>query len=162
PHVYRTLSYDPLHDFAPVTTVCTVPFLLVVGPLVPPQVATLAHFIAWCRAHRALASYGSPGAGTLPHFLGAALAREAGFDFVRAPYRGGAQAIQALVAGQLASALLSAAAVLAHVQSGRLRALACTAAQPSAALPAVPTMRAAGYPGLEGVVWLGILAPAAT
>lgn len=162
PHVYRTLSYDPLRDFTPVTTVGTVPFLFVAGPLVPERVKTLAQFIDWCRAHPQLASYGSPGVGTLPNFLGSSLARKVGFEFVHSPYKGGAQAIQDLLAGQLAAAVFSVAAVLGHVQSGRLRALATTAPQRSPLLPDVATIREAGYPALEGVVWLGILVPAAT
>jgi len=162
PHVYRTLGYDPLRDFTPVTTVCTVPFLFVVGPLVPERVKTLAQFIDWCRANPQLASYGSAGVGTLPHLLGASLAQKAGFEFVHSPYKGGVQAMQDLLAGQLAAAVFTVAPLLGHVQSGRLRALATTAAQLSPLLPNVPTIRETGYPALEGVVWLGILVPAAT
>ena len=162
PHVYRTLGYDPLRDFTPVTTVCTVPFVFVVGPMVPEGVKTLAQFIDWCRANPQLASYGSPGIGSLPHFLGSSLAHKAGFEFVHSPYKGGAQAIQDLQAGQLAAAVFSVAAVLGHVQSGRLRALANTAPKRSLLLPDIPTIHEAGYPTLEAVVWLGILVPAAT
>jgi tripartite-type tricarboxylate transporter receptor subunit TctC len=162
PHVYRTMAYDPLRDFAPVTTLCTTSFLFLVGPVVPGRVKTIAQFIDWCRANPKLATYGSPGVGTLPHFLGASLAHKAGFEFVHSPYKGGVQAIQDFLAGQLAAAVFTVAAVLGHVRRGSLRALATTAPQRSAVLPDVPTIGEAGYPALEAVVWFGIVAPAAT
>src|SRR6476646_2246827 len=68
PHVYAKLGYDALRDFAPVSTVCMVQFLLIVGPLVPAEVKTAKDFFAWCRANPKLATYGSPGEGTRPHF----------------------------------------------------------------------------------------------
>src|SRR5215468_9825953 len=89
PHVYRKLPYDALRDFAPVTAICTFPFLFAIGPMVPASVTTLAQFIEWCRANPKHATYGSPGGGTRPHFLGVTLARAAGFDFVHLPYKGG-------------------------------------------------------------------------
>jgi tripartite-type tricarboxylate transporter receptor subunit TctC len=162
PHVYRVLNYDPLRDFAPVTTVCTAQFVFVVGPMVPSGVKTLADFVDWCRANPKLATFGSPGAGTLPHFLGSSLARLAGFELVHLPYKGGVQAIQDLLAGQLPAAVFTLAAVLAHVLSGRFRALATTAPRRSTLFPNVQTVREAGYPALEGVIWIGLLVPAAT
>ena len=71
PHIYRSLPYDPFRDFVTVSTVCTVQFLLTVGPMVPSSVDTLQSFIAWCRANPKLASYGTAGAGTRQHFIGA-------------------------------------------------------------------------------------------
>jgi tripartite-type tricarboxylate transporter receptor subunit TctC len=162
PHVYRTLSYDPLRDFVPVTTICTAQFGLVVGPMVPTRVNTLADFIDWCKANPKLATFGSPGAGTLPHFLGSSLARAAGVELVHLPYKGGVQAIQDLLAGQLPAAVFTIAAVLAHVRAGRLRMLATTAPRRSPLLPDVQTVREAGYPALEAVIWFGLLVPAAT
>jgi tripartite-type tricarboxylate transporter receptor subunit TctC len=162
PHVYQRLSYDPLKDFAPVTTVCTFPYVLAIGPMVPATVTTLAQFIDWCRANPKLATYGSPGAGTRPHFLGVVLAREAGIEFVHLPYKGGASAMQDLLGGQIPAIISVASNALPHVQSGNLRALATTALQRSILLPNVPTAREAGYPGMEAVEWFGILLPART
>jgi tripartite-type tricarboxylate transporter receptor subunit TctC len=162
PHVYAKLSYDPLKDFVPVTTVCTVQFLLTIGPMVPAQVKTLADFIEWCRANPKLATYGTPGAGSRPHFLGVALARAAGFDFVYSPYKGGPPAIQDLLGGQLPATISVLSNALPHIRSGHLRALATTAPQRSVLLPDVATFKEAGYPTLEGVEWFGILAPANT
>jgi tripartite-type tricarboxylate transporter receptor subunit TctC len=89
PHVYSKLGYDVLRDFAPVSTVCMVQFLFVVGPMVPSDVKTVTDFIAWCRANPKLASYGSPGEGTRPHFMGVSLARSAGVEMTHVPYKGG-------------------------------------------------------------------------
>src|SRR5262249_42586292 len=82
PHVYKTLGYDALKHFTPVTTVCNFPFLLTVGPKVPGDVKNLAGFIAWCRANPKQASYGTPAAGSMLHFTGDMLGRAAGFEFV--------------------------------------------------------------------------------
>lgn len=161
PHVYKGLGYDPLKDFIPVSAVCAVQFLLTVGPMVPNQVLTLADFIEWARANPRLATYGTPGAGTRPHFLGEMLARAANLQFTHVPYKGGAPAMQDLLAGQLASTVSVLSNALPHVQAGKLRALATTAARRGAVLPDVPTFREAGYPALEAVETFGVLLPAA-
>ena len=162
PHVYAKLGYDALRDFAPVSTVCTVQFLLSVGSLVPADVKTVADFVSWCRANPKLASYGSPGEGTRPHFMAASLARSAGVPMTHVPYRGGPPVVQDLLAGQIAAALNVVSNVLPHVQAGRLRALATTAPKRSSVLPDVPTAREAGYPAMEGVEWFGLFVPAGT
>jgi tripartite-type tricarboxylate transporter receptor subunit TctC len=162
PHVYRKLPYDALRDFVPVTTICTFPFLLAIGPMVPASVTTLAQFIEWCRANPKLATYGSPGAGTQPHFLGVTLARAAGFDFVHLPYKGGAPAIQDVLGGQIPASINVFSNAFPHVQSGSLRALAITAPKRSPLLPKLPTMREAGYPEVEAVEWFGLFVPAKT
>jgi tripartite-type tricarboxylate transporter receptor subunit TctC len=162
PHVYAKLGYDALRDFTPVSTVCTVQFLLTVGSLVPTDVKTVADFVSWCRANPKLASYGSPGEGTRPHFMAASLARTAGVPMTHVPYKGGPPVVQDLLAGQIAAALNVVSNVLPHVEAGRLRALATTAPRRSAILPDVPTAREAGYPAMEGVEWFGLFVPIGT
>src|SRR5262245_1303689 len=162
PHVYAKLGYDALRDFAPVSTVCTVQFLLSVGSLVPGDVKTVADFVAWARANPKLASYGSPGEGTRPHFMAASLARSAGVPMTHVPYKGGPPVVQDLLAGQIAAALNVVSNVLPHIQAGRLRALATSAPKRSAVLPDVPTAREAGYPAMEGVEWFGLFVPVGT
>src|ERR1700681_376847 len=125
PHVYKKLNYDPLQDFTPVTTVCNFPFLLTVGSMVPGQVQTLADFILWCRANPKQATYGTLGAGSLHHFIGVALSRAAGFEFVHVPYQGLA-AVQDLLAGRIAATVFPQGTTLSYVQSGELRALLTT------------------------------------
>lgn len=162
PHVYARLGYDSLRDFAPVSTVCIVQFLLTVGPLVPVEVKTVADFVGWCRANPARATYGSPGEGTRPHFMGASFARAAGLPMIHVPYKGGPPIVQDLLAGQIACSISVVSNVLSNVQSGSLRALAITAPQRSPVLPGVPTMREAGYPAAEGVEFFELLLPAGT
>jgi tripartite-type tricarboxylate transporter receptor subunit TctC len=162
PHLYKSLGYDPVHDFTAVTTVCSFPFVLSVGPMVPREVTTLAQFIDWCKANPKLSSYGTAGAGTTLHFAGMMLARAAGFDFTHVPYKGGAPALQDLLGGQVASTVGVLGTVLPQVKAGNLRALAITGAARSSFLPDVPTFTEAGYAGLEITEWQGIFVPAKT
>jgi tripartite-type tricarboxylate transporter receptor subunit TctC len=162
PHVYAKLGYDALRDFAPVSTVCKVQFLLTIGPLVPADVKTVADFVGWCRANPKLATYGSPGEGTRPHFMAASFARAAGVEMTHVPYKGGPPVVQDLLAGQIAATVSVVSNVLSPIQAGRLRALATTAPSRTAILPDVPTAREAGYPALEGIEWFGLFVPAGT
>jgi tripartite-type tricarboxylate transporter receptor subunit TctC len=125
-------------------------------------VKTVGDFIAWCRANPKLASYGSPGEGTRPHFMGVSLARSAGVEMTHVPYKGGPPIVQDLLAGQIAAGVIVVSNVLPHIQSGKLRALATTAPKRASILPDVPTAREAGYPALEGVEWFGLFVPAGT
>src|SRR5262249_10503351 len=96
PHVYKSLSYNPQQDFAPVTTISTTSMLIAIGPLVPGTVTTLADFIAWCRSNPNQSSYGSPGAGSPLHFIGVMLSRAANFEYLHVPFQGTAPSIQSL------------------------------------------------------------------
>src|ERR1700688_952456 len=160
PHVYKTLGYDAFRDFAPVTTACSFPFLITVGPLVPADVRTLADFVKWCRANPRQATYGTAAAGSMLHFTGVLLAKAGGFEFVHLPY-GGPNGIQDLLGGRIA-AIYPIATALPHVQSGGIRALATTGPQRSPLLPDVPTVGAAGYPMLGAIEWFGGFVPANT
>ena len=162
PHVYKSLSYDPQQDFAPVTTILTTSMLFVVGPLVPSSVKTLADFIAWCRANPNQSSYGSPGAGSPLHFLGVMLSRAANFEYLHVPFQGTAPSIQSMLGSQIASCISPIGPFVPHIRAGTLRALATTGAQRSPLLPDVPTVAEAGYPALEFTEWFGIFVPART
>jgi tripartite-type tricarboxylate transporter receptor subunit TctC len=164
PHVYKSLNYDPPRDFMPVTSVCTFPYLLTVGPMVPREVKTVADFIGWCRANPAQSTYGTPGSGSPLHFTGVLLSRAAGFEFLHVPYQGAAPALQDLLGGRIAAFIGTMGATLPQIQSqsGQLRALATTSPQRSALLPDVPTFAEAGYPALEVVEWYGVFVPAKT
>ena len=162
PHIYSRLGYDPLEDFAAVTPLCSVQFLLTIGPRVPASVKTLAEFIDWCRHNREAAAYGTAGAGTHPHFIGISLARAARFDFVHVAYKGGVTAVQDVLGGHLSACISTIGTLLSNVQSGGLRALVTTAPRRSAALPDVPTFKEAGYPTLESVERFGLIVPSRT
>lgn len=161
PHVYRSLGYDAFRDFAAVTTVCSFPFLITVGPMVPADVKTLADFVTWCAANPKLATYGTAAAGSMLHFTGVSLAKAGRFEFVHLPY-GGPAGMQDLIGGRIAATIYPIGTALPHVQSGTIRALATTGAQRSPWLPDAPTVREAGYPALEANEWFGVFVPAGT
>jgi tripartite-type tricarboxylate transporter receptor subunit TctC len=162
PHIYKALSYKPFEDFIPVTTVFDTPSALVVGPMVPPEVKTVADFVKWCRANPTKSAYGTPGAGTPMHFLGAMLATASDVKYLHVPYQGSGPATQDVLGGQIASAIVPVPAVVQLREPERLRVLATTGPQRSASLPEVPTVREAGFPALEFSEWFGILLPAKT
>lgn len=162
PHVYAKLGYDGRRDFAPVSTVCIVQFVLAVGPAVPTDVKTVADFVVWCRANPNRAAYGSPGEGTRPHFMGASFARSAGVEMIHVPYKGGPPIVQDMLSGQLPCSISVISNVLPNIQSGRLRALAIASPKRTLVLPDVPTMREAGHPAAEGVEWFELFVPAGT
>jgi len=161
PHVYKSLGYDAFTDFAPVTTVCSFPFLITVGPMVPAAVRTLADFVTWCAANPKLATYGTAAAGSMLHFTGVSLAKAGRFDFVHLPY-GGPGGMQDLIGGRIAATIYPIGTALPHVQSGAVRALATTGTQRSPQIADVPTVREAGYPALEANEWFGVFVPANT
>ena len=161
PHVYKSLGYDAFKDFAPVTTVCSFPFLITVGPMVPADVRTLADFVTWCAANPKLATYGTAAAGSMLHFIGVSLAKAGRFEFVHLPY-GGPGGMQDLIGGRIAATIYPIGTALPHVQSGAVRALATTGDQRSPQLPDAPTVREAGYPVLEANEWFGVFVPANT
>ncbi|MGY3619583.1 Bug family tripartite tricarboxylate transporter substrate binding protein [Bradyrhizobium sp. USDA 10063] len=160
PHIYKTLRYQP-RDFTPVSTVASAPAFLTVGPKVPPEIKTLADFVIWCRANPQLATYGTPGIGTTLHFLGMMLGQSAGFEFLHVPYQG-IGAIYDVVKGVIAAAVMPIGSSLGLVQSGDLRALATTGPRRCLFVPAVPTVREAGYPSLEDLTWFAFFVPAKT
>ena len=162
PHIYKNLPYNAQRDFSPVSTVCTVQFLITVGPMVPTSVDTLDAFITWSRANPKMASYGTPGNGTRQHLLGETLARRAGIEFVHVPYNGAPAAMQDLLAGAIAANISVISTALPHIRAGKLRGLVTSAPTRSPTLPEVQTAREAEYPMLEATEAFGILVPGST
>lgn len=160
PHVYKQLNYNVQKDFTPVATMASFPVVLVVGPMVPTSVKTLAEFLAWCKANPGQAAYASPGGGTTPHFAGAALTRASGIDLLHVPYKGGAPAMTDVIGGQIASNMAVISNAMPLLQSGKIRAIAVTGAQRASALPGVPTMAESGFPDVVVSEWFGVLLPA--
>ncbi|MEN9314926.1 MAG: hypothetical protein RIS35_1319, partial [Pseudomonadota bacterium] len=124
PHTYKKLPYDPLADFAPVSMAVRFDMGFAVGPLVPASVRTLSDFAAWAKANVKDANYGSPAAGSVPHFVAELFGRAAGFDFKHVPYRGTQPAIVDLMGGQVAAVSGPVGEFLQHLPSGKVRLLA--------------------------------------
>lgn len=161
PHIYRSLRYDPLVDFTPVTPLAKFPFVLALSTLVPANVRTLPEFIAWCKANPKQASFGSPGAGTSAHFSGIMLGRRAGMEFTHAAYRGMAPLVQDLMGGQIAAGVLTPADALPLMPSGKLRLVATSGATRSRFMPDVPTYTELGFPEILIEESYSLYAPAA-
>jgi len=145
PSIYKRLTYNPETDLLPLTRAATTTFALCVGPAVPEAVGTLPQFLTWCRQNPKLAAYGSPGAGSSPHFLGAMLARQADVAMVHVPYKGTSAAVNDLLGGQVPAVMVSPGNVKAHVATRRVRVLAVTSAQRWPMLASVPTMAELGF-----------------
>ena len=161
PHSFRALSYDPLRDLIPVASAAKSMLTYSIGPQVPASVASLAQFVAWCKANPASASYATTAAGGTPHFVGVMLANAAGIAMTPVHYRGGAPALQDLIGGHVPASVNPISETLSFAKSGTIRILAVTGPARSPFLPDVPTMREQGFDVVvEG--WLGIFAPAKT
>jgi tripartite-type tricarboxylate transporter receptor subunit TctC len=160
PAVYKTLPYDPIKDFAPITMTTGYPYILVVNADLPAK--TLQEFVALARAKPGAMNYGSTGVGAANHLVAELFNGKAGLKMTHVPYRGTALAVGDLLAGTLTMVFGDPVSVLPHIKSGKLRALAVTSAQRSPVSPEVPTVAESFYPGFEALAWHGILAPAKT
>jgi tripartite-type tricarboxylate transporter receptor subunit TctC len=159
PALYPNIGYDPVTSFVPVAMVASVPFALVVAPTLP--VKNVAELVAYAKAHPGKLNYGAP-TGALPHLTAEMFRVAAGIDIVHVPYKGAANAITDLLAGQVDLTFEPYSVLLGHIHEGRLRALAVTGATRSAELPDMPTMIESGLAGFTSVSWSGVVAPAGT
>lgn len=160
PAVYKTLPYDPVKDFAPITMTTAYPYILVVNSQSPAK--TLQEFTALAKSKPGAMNYGSTGVGAANHLVAELFNGKAGLKMTHVPYRGTALAVGDLVNGQLNVVFSDPISVLPHIRSGKLRALAVTSLRRSPVAPEVPTVAESGYPGFEALAWHGILAPAKT
>ncbi len=162
PHIYKSLSYDPVKDFAPVAMASMLTHGLAVGPLVPASVKTVKDYLAWAKANPKDASYGSPAAGSTPHFLGALLGLNNGVDLKHVPYRGSVPGVADMIGGTLASMFTPHGDFLANHKAGKIRILATSGKARSPFVPEVPTFVEQGFPDLVVEEWFGFFAPAKT
>lgn len=162
PHVYKKLSYDPFNDFLPISTSSIMHHALSIGPMVPTSVTSLRDFIAWCKANPDKANYGSPAAGSTPHFLGALLGIQSGVDMKHVAYRGSVPGITDTVGGQIACMICPQGDHLQNAKAGKLRMLATSGAKRSPFAPEVPTFAEQGFSDLVVEEWFGFYAPAKT
>ncbi|MEA2997578.1 MAG: hypothetical protein QOG74_3127 [Alphaproteobacteria bacterium] len=159
PLFYKNLSYDSVKDFAPIGLIGKSPMVLTVHVSVPAR--TVKDLIASARADPGSLSYGSIGLGSASHLAGEMFKLRAGVDMLHVPYRGGAPAVNDLIAGHLKTMFLTPVSGLPHIQAGKLAPLAIAAPARFELMPDVPTMAEAGVP-LEAAYWVGMAAPAAT
>ena len=162
PPVYRHLSYDPFKDFAPVSMTSIINHGLAVGPLVPESVKNVRQFLDWAKANPALANYGSPGAGSTPHFLGALLGINSGVALNHIPYKGSVPGVTDVVGGQVAAMVTPHGDFIANHKTGKMRILATSGSKRSPFVPEVPTFAEQGFPELTVDEWFSIFAPART
>ena len=160
PSLFKSLTYDPVKDFSPVSLSATFQFLLVCNS--DFLVDSVSKFVSYAKANPKKVSFGSSGPGS-PHQLTMELfARRANIDLVHVPYKGAGPAVLDLISGQIPVMFLDVATALPHIKSGRLRALAAASPKRLELLPSTPTISESGYPGFEASSWIGIVAPAKT
>ncbi len=147
-------------QFAPVTLVSASPYVVIANPKVPAK--DVRELIAYARKNPGKLSFGSSGSGAASHLSAELFKSMAGIDMLHVPYKGTGQAVTDLLAGQIDLMFAPAQAVMAHVQAGKLNALAVTGAKRSAFFPDLPTVAESGVPGYAAVGWFGLLAPANT
>ena len=158
PSLYKKLGYDVAKDFAPVSLVATLPFVLFASPQLKAD--SVPELVAYAKAHPGEINFGSTGVGSGLHLIAELFKSAAGIDIVHVPYKGVAQALPEMMAGKVQIAFNTIPAFLPHVKAGRLKALAITAEQRSPLLPQVPTMPEAGQPAVLGGSWHAVVAPA--
>jgi tripartite-type tricarboxylate transporter receptor subunit TctC len=159
PHIYKKLPYDPVADLTPTSLGATFDFGFAVGPAVPASVKSMPEFLAWCKANPDKANFGSPAAGSVPHFIGALIGRGAGIDLKHVPYRGTQPAILEMIGGQLQAVSGPIGEFSQHVAAGKCRLLAATGAQRSKFAPGTPTLLEQGLKDMVFSEWFGFYLP---
>jgi tripartite-type tricarboxylate transporter receptor subunit TctC len=160
PAVYAKLPYDAVKDFAPISFVASVPYVLVVDPKLP--VKTVKEFIALVKASPGKLNYASAGNGSTHHFCGELLKSMSGIDIQHIPYKGSGPGIAGLLGGEVSMMFSNVADIGSQIKAGKVKPLAVTATKRASLLPEVPTMEEAGLPGFVITSWFGLLAPAGT
>ena len=159
PALYKKLPFDSVRDFAPVAMLVTGPGLLVVHPSLPAR--NVRELITLARSQRGGLLYASAGNGTPPHLAAELFKLMTATQIAHVPYKGNAQAMTDLIAGQIALSFPTIPSALPHVQTGKLRAMGVTSAKRVGALPEIPAI-AETVTGYDGSAWYGVLAPAGT
>jgi tripartite-type tricarboxylate transporter receptor subunit TctC len=160
PSLFARLPYDPLKAFAPVTLLVKFPNMVVVSPNFP--VNSIKELIALAKAKPGSISFASSGNGSAQHLAAELFRQQAGLDMVHVPYKGGAQAMTDVIAGQIPLYFANMASGLPHVRSGKLKALASTGERRSPNMPDLPTVAESGVTGYAVYEWNAVFAPAGT
>ncbi|MGZ5127284.1 MAG: Bug family tripartite tricarboxylate transporter substrate binding protein [Burkholderiales bacterium] len=159
PHIFATVPYDPVRDFAPISLVVDVPQAVTVHPSVAAK--SIKDLIALAKADPGKVTNGSPGQGTHPHLTSERFQEAAGIKFQQVVYKGVGPAFVALVSGEVAVVFSAVSSATPYIKSGKIRAIGVTSLKRLSTLPDVPTV-AETLPGFESSQWFGVLAPART
>ena len=160
PHVYKSMPYNALTDFAPVIRIATGPYVLVVHPSL--GVKSVKELIALAKQQPGKIDFASSGNGGAQHLVTELFMYMAGIKLNHVPYKGSGPAQQDLMSGIIKVSFVGTPIAIPHMKSGRLNALGVSTAKRSPEMPEVPTIAEAGVPGYEATVWIGMLAPAGT
>jgi tripartite-type tricarboxylate transporter receptor subunit TctC len=160
PSSFKSLSYDPVRDFAHIAPIYRSMLCFNVGPGVPESVKTLKDFVGWCKENPSKANFATTSAGGTPHFIGVMVSQAAKTQINAVHYRGGAPALQDLVGGHIAASVNPVSEIMSQAK-GAIRMLAVTGSKRSPFLPDVPTIRESGYDVVLDT-WFGLFAPAKT
>ena len=158
PNTYKSIPYDPVRDFAPISLVALSEYILAVHPSLP--VKSVKDLVALARRKPGMLNYGSAGTGSFTHLAMALLTSMTGVEMAHVPYKGSTQASMGVMTGEAQLLFSSPAAVLGQVKEGRLRAIGVSGTTRTAILPEVPTIAEAGVAGYDATSWYGMLAPA--
>jgi tripartite-type tricarboxylate transporter receptor subunit TctC len=154
------LPYDSINSFSPISVVASSPLIIAVNPKL--SIKSVTDLISMAKARPGKLLYPSAGIGNVTHLGGELFCQMAGIDLMHVPYKGAAPGITDVISGELSLVFGTAGSVMAHINSGRLRAIAVTSQMRSSVLPDLPTVAESGLPGYETTTWYGILAPAQT
>jgi tripartite-type tricarboxylate transporter receptor subunit TctC len=157
PHVYKKLDYDPVRDFTPVSQIARFQFGVVAGPATSAK--NIAEMIALAKTKPGASSYGTPGAGTLPHFMGVLMEQSSGISLNHVPFQGGAPANNALVGGHIDYKFDVVSETAELHRSGKVRIIGVTGAQRDPQVPEVPTLKESGV-NMEATAWFAMYGPA--
>jgi len=157
PHVYKKLDYDAVNDFTPVSQIARFQFGVVSGPA--SNVKNIAEMVAKAKMDAGKSSYGTPGAGTLPHFMGVLMEQSAGISLNHVPFQGGAPANNALLGGHIDYKFDVVSETAEMHRAGKARIIAVTGSQRDPQVPEVPTLKEAGV-NMEATAWFAMYGPA--
>lgn len=159
PHLLKGLPYDPLRDFTYLTVAVQTPNVLVVNPMLGPKVNNVQDVISMLKAKPGAVSFATSGAGSSDHLTAELFWQKTGAKGLHVPYKGGAPATADLLGSQVDMSFQNVNTVIAHIKSGKLKAIAVTGSARSPVMPDVPTMAEAGIPGMEVYAWQAFAAP---
>ncbi len=160
PSLYKNMPFDTARDLAPIGSLATLPFVMVISPSLP--INNFAEFVAYAKANPGKVNIASSGNGSVAHLLDNMMDSAAGIKTTHVPYKGVAGSLTDVMSGQVQGTFASAPSVMGQIKSGQVKAIAASATKRSAALPELPTFAEAGYPVLAIDSWFAFFVSSAT